>query len=109
MSSVTVLAETPTEIAELKPPKVAKKATTSKVSRQATSKRNAANGAARERYFLAGSNGDNTPALGRELESESEAIIAAFREQTRFLVLTEWQVAARMSGSMPQLVKEGVK
>ncbi len=109
MSSASVLAETPNEITELKPPKFTKKATASKVPRQTTPKRKAANEAARERYFLAGPSADGTPALGRELESESEAIIAAFREQSRFLVLTEWQVAAKMSGFAPQLVKEGVK
>jgi hypothetical protein len=104
INSVAAVAEVPKEERE-KPRSVRNES--SKSARSANVSR-AGKGTTKQRYFLAGDGGDGTPSLGRELESESEAIIAAFREQKRFLVLTEWQVGTKISGSIPQLVKEGV-
>ncbi len=104
LNSAAAVAELPKEERE-KPRPVRNES--GKNTRSASVSR-AGKGATRERYFLAGTGANGTPSLGREVDSESDAMIAAFREQTRFFVLTEWQVGTKISGSIPQLVKEGV-
>jgi hypothetical protein len=61
-----------------------------------------------ERYFLAtGSSGEKV-AMGRELASEQEALVAAFQEKATFFVVTEYRVETQFKGANALLVKEGV-
>ena len=67
--------------------------------------------AALERYFLVHRKVDGaekTITAGRELKSESEAIVEAFLAQTTFYVVTEYRVHADVNAATPQLIKEGI-
>jgi hypothetical protein len=65
-----------------------------------------------ERFFLAGeatANGD-TPALGREVPNEGEAIVEAFRAGVNFFTVSEFRTRADVSPSHdPMLKKEAIK
>lgn len=112
MNTATALAEMPAASAEAKPSKApdnkpvpGTKSDGSKGSRRPAQKSKAA---ARARYFLAAQPENGSIGVGKELPSESEAVVEAFREQTSFFVVTEWRVAVQLTGAAPQLVKEGV-
>ena len=64
-----------------------------------------------ERFFLAGPNGnEGSPALGREVASESEAIVEAFRAGVNFFKISEFRTRAEIpSSGEPILKKEAVK
>jgi len=61
-----------------------------------------------ERYFLANDSPGETVAMGRELGSEQEALVAAFQEKATFFVVTEYRVETQFKGANALLVKEGV-
>lgn len=112
MSHATALAAIPAAAPETKPakgsevkPVASTKSESSKVARRPAQKSKAAG---RERYFLAAQAENGSLGVGRELASESEAVVEAFREQISFFVVTEWRVAVHLTGTAPQLVKEGV-
>ena len=61
------------------------------------------------RYFLGqADNKGGTPALGRELSSEGEALVEALRLGVTFYALQEFRVVPDFSGKKPQLNKESV-
>ncbi len=62
----------------------------------------------RERYFLGTGKSGDPVAIGRELESEQEALVAAFQEKATFFVVTEYRVETQFKGASALLVKEGV-
>ena len=64
-----------------------------------------------ERFFLAESNGSSgAPTLGRELPSEGEAIVEAFRAGVNFFILSEFRTRAETSSSrFPVIKKEAVR
>lgn len=112
MSHATALSAMPAAPAETKPtkgsearPAAGTKSEGSKAARRPVQKSKAAG---RERYFLAAQAENGSLGVGRELASEGEAVVDAFREQTSFFVVTEWRVAVHLTGTAPQLVKEGV-
>ena len=61
------------------------------------------------RYFLAkpDSNG-GTPALGREVASEGEALVEALRLGVTYYAIQEFRVIPDFAGKRPQLNKEAV-
>lgn len=64
-----------------------------------------------ERFFLAtpNANGD-TPPLGREVASEGEAIVEAFKAGVNFFTVLEFRPHAEISSSRdPVLKKEAIK
>jgi hypothetical protein len=61
-----------------------------------------------ERYFLANGSSGEKVAMGRELASEQEALVAAFQEKATFFVVTEYRVETQFKGANALLVKEGV-
>ena len=61
-----------------------------------------------ERYFLATGKQGDPIAIGRELESEPEALVAAFQEKVTFFVVTEYRVGTQFKGASALLVKEGI-
>src|SRR4051794_31989345 len=112
MSNNTVLAETPaspaTEMMRRSRNREEKRSRRSAegTKRQAGSRTKAGS---RERYFLAnGSGEDGQIALGRELPSEQQVLVAAFQEQTTFYVLNEFRVEAEFKGKGAELVKKSV-
>jgi len=112
MNTATALVDMPAAPVEAKPAKgserkatVGTKSDGSKGSRRPAQKSKAAS---RARYFLAAKAENGSIGVGKELPSESEAVVEAFREQTSFFVVTEWRVAVQLTGAAPQLVKEGV-
>ena len=64
-----------------------------------------------ERFFLAEANGNSgVPTLGREMPSEPEAIVEAFRAGVSFFTLSEFRTRAETSSSRyPVIKKEAVK
>jgi hypothetical protein len=64
-----------------------------------------------ERFFLAsGDRSGTVPALGRECNSEAEAIIDAFRERVTFYRISQFQTRADVGPSgEPILRKDGLK
>ena len=65
-------------------------------------------GNSRERYFLSAGQPGEAVALGRELNSEQEALIAAFQEKLTFFVVTEYRVETRSKGINTLLIKEEI-
>ncbi|MBV9085835.1 MAG: hypothetical protein JOZ62_24435 [Acidobacteriaceae bacterium] len=61
-----------------------------------------------DRYFLANGSSGEEVAMGRELGSEQEALVAAFQEKATFFVVTEYRVETQFKGANALLVKEGV-
>ena len=61
-----------------------------------------------ERYFLANGSSGEKVAMGRELASEQEALVAAFQEKATFFVVTEYRVETQFKGANALLLKEGV-
>lgn len=60
-----------------------------------------------QRYFVAKPSGRRgTLTLDREVASEAEALIAAFKGDSRVFVVTEYAVAEKLQGTMVMLVKE---
>jgi hypothetical protein len=60
-----------------------------------------------ERFFLSVSaQAGAEPALGREIDTEAQAILEAFREGKTFFVVLECKVVPDTSGKTPQLSKE---
>jgi hypothetical protein len=64
-----------------------------------------------ERFFLAEANGGGaTPTLGREMPSEAEAIVEAFRAGVNFFAISEFRTRAETSSSRyPVIKKEAVR
>jgi hypothetical protein len=64
-----------------------------------------------ERFFLAETNGNSTmPTLGREMASEAEAIVEAFRTSVNFFAISEFRTRAETSSSRyPVIKKEAVR
>lgn len=64
-----------------------------------------------ERFFLAEANGTGTmPTLGREMPSEAEAIVEAFRTGVNFFAISEFRTRAETSASRyPVIKKEAVR
>ena len=62
----------------------------------------------RERYFLGTGNAGDPVAMGHELASEQEALVAAFQEKATFFVVAEYRVESQFKGASALLVKEGV-
>jgi hypothetical protein len=62
----------------------------------------------RERYFLGTGKAGDQFAIGRELKSEQEALVAAFQEKVTFFVVNEYRVETQFKGATAMLVKEGV-
>ena len=64
-----------------------------------------------ERFFLAESNGNSgAPTLGRELPSEGDAIVEAFRAGVNFFTLSEFRTRAETSSPrFPVIKKEAVR
>jgi hypothetical protein len=63
-----------------------------------------------ERFFLAEANGGGAmPTLGREMPSEAEAIVEAFRAGVNFFAISEFRTRAETSSSRyPVIKKEAV-
>jgi hypothetical protein len=60
-----------------------------------------------ERFFLSMSAQPGAePALGREIDTEAQAILEAFREGKTFFIVLECKVVPDTSGEAPQLSKE---
>ena len=60
-----------------------------------------------QRYFVAkASNRGGALTLDQEVASEAEALIAAFKGDSRVFVLTEYTVAQKLQGTSVTLVKE---
>jgi hypothetical protein len=60
-----------------------------------------------ERFFLSVSAQAGTePTLGREIDTEAQAILEAFREGKTFFIVLECRVVPDTSGKTPQLGKE---
>jgi hypothetical protein len=76
-----------------------------KSSRRSSAKPKASS---RERYFLGTGKPGDQVAVGRELKSEKEALVAAFQEKVTFFVVTEYRVDTQFKGASAILVKEGV-
>jgi hypothetical protein len=64
-----------------------------------------------EQFFLAEANGSGPmPTLGREMPSESEAIVEAFRAGVNFFAISEFRTRAETSSSRyPVIKKEAVR
>jgi len=64
-----------------------------------------------ERFFLAEANGNSgVPMLGRELPSEGDAIVEAFRAGVNFFTLSEFRTCAETSSArFPVIKKEAVR
>jgi hypothetical protein len=62
------------------------------------------------RYFLLkpGSSTEN-PELGREVATEAEALVEAFRTDQPFLTLVAWNASSETESGVPRIVKEAVK
>ena len=65
-------------------------------------------GNSRDRYFLSAGQPGEKVGIGRELNSEQEALIAAFQEKLTFFVVTEYRVETRYKGINTLLVKEEI-
>jgi hypothetical protein len=60
-----------------------------------------------ERFFLAETNGNNAiPALGREMSTEAEAIVEAFRSGVNFFAISEFRTRAETSSSRYPVIKK---
>ena len=61
------------------------------------------------RYFLAKEPSDGkTPALGREMGSEGEALVEALRSGVTYYAIQEFRVIPDFAGRRPQLQKEAI-
>lgn len=62
------------------------------------------------RYFLPkpGTSTEN-PELGREVATEAEALVEAFRTDQPFYTLVAWNASSETDGGVPRIVKEAVK
>jgi len=62
------------------------------------------------RYFLPkpGTSTDN-PELGREVRTEAEALVEAFKTNQPFYTLVAWNASSETEGGVPRIVKEAVK
>ena len=62
------------------------------------------------RYFLPkpGTTTDK-PELGREVATEAEALVEAFRTDQPFYTLVAWNASSETDGGVPRIVKEAVK
>ena len=71
--------------------------------------------ATRERFFLGAGSGDGVPlagtapCLGKEMDSETEALLTAFKTGVSFFVVTEWTTISDTSGGTITLRKEQVQ
>lgn len=103
MNSSAALAEMP--VAPATEPRRKVGAREAKVARRSGAKPKANS---RERYFLATGKPGDPVAIGRELDSEPEALVAAFQEKVTFFVVTEYRVETQFKGASALLVKEGI-
>ena len=60
------------------------------------------------RFFLAKSDGDGTPSLDREFDSEPEAIVESLKTGNHYFVISEWKGLADLSKKVPLIRKEAV-
>src|SRR6266481_9443087 len=62
------------------------------------------------RYFLpkAGNSGSDKPELGREMTSEGEALVEAFRTGQLMYTLVAWKAVPEMSDDGPKIVKQAI-
>lgn len=58
------------------------------------------------RYFLVASSGPDRLEFGEEIASEAEALVAAFKKDATFAVVTEWRPRVDNSRSAPVIRKE---
>jgi hypothetical protein len=86
-------------------------AETSTAPRRRRGRKEAAEAPMAERFFLAEANGAGaTPTLGREMTSEAEAIVEAFRAGVNFFAISEFRTRAETSSSRyPVIKKEAVR
>ena len=79
--------------------------------RRRRGRKEAAEAPTAERFFLAEANGNGAiPALGREMPSEAEAIVEAFRAGVNFFAISEFRTRAETSSSRyPVIKKEAVR
>ncbi len=103
MNSSAALAEMPATPASEPRRKGREREAKSNRRSSAKPKRNSA-----ERYFLATGKPGDPVAMGRECQSEQEALVAAFQEKVTFFVVQEYRVETQFKGSNTLLVKEGV-
>ena len=61
------------------------------------------------RYFLVKSSASDKMELAEEADSESEAMVTAFRTGGSFAVVTEWKTIADVSNGPPLIKKEAVR
>ena len=61
------------------------------------------------RYFLVKSSGSDKIELAEEADSESEAMVTAFRSGGSFAVVTEWKTIADLSNGQPVIKKEALR
>ena len=84
---------------------------TSTAPRRRRGRKEAAEAPIVERFFLAEANGAGaTPTLGREMTSEAEAIVEAFRAGVNFFAISEFRTRAETASSRyPVIKKEAVR
>ena len=64
-------------------------------------------GGAKARYFLPKAGGSpERPELGREMASEAEVLVEAFRTGQIFFTLVAWKAVPEMDGGEPKIVKQ---
>jgi hypothetical protein len=69
--------------------------------------RRASNEADNVRYFVGRpGDGDSKPVLEQEVASEPEALVIAFKNDSRVYFITEYRVTQRIEGSQVRLEKE---
>lgn len=66
--------------------------------------------AANVRFFLpkSGTTSDR-PELGREMASEAEALVEAFKTGQTFFTLVAWKAVSEIENGAPRIVKEALK
>ena len=77
--------------------------------RRRRGRKETAEAAAVERFFLAEANGNSaTPTLGREMPTEAEAIVEAFRAGVNFFAISEFRTRPETSSSRYPVIKKEV-
>jgi len=62
------------------------------------------------RYFLPKSGtSSERPELGREMASEAEALVEAFKTGQTFFTLVAWKAVSEIENGAPRIVKEALK
>ena len=60
------------------------------------------------RFFLSKAEGNGTPALDREFDTEPEAIVESLKTGRSYFVISEWKGLADTSRRVPLIRKEAV-